>query len=202
MSDSRRASPAPTSTSHTWPPTPNSQNPVFHQDMKQDLHQSSSAISQIQPDHADPSHPHFPTSFPPTHDHMPPRLNFRSQWPQKRIIFPWILALLFFLTTLWFTSIALGVRFFHMTKISPASTPVVQEIKVFVNGIEAGGNTMTSSLTSSIVPASSTIVESTSTAALQTGRLHLAQTGAPELSDLERGGTKRWEGFVTVVRRV
>lgn len=206
MPISRHASPAPTYTSDNWPLTPiitstspDVQNPTSHSDMKQNLHQAARTIPPVQPDHADPSHPHFPNSFPPTHDHLPSRHHIHGRWPQKRILIPWLLALLFFLTTLCLTSIALGVRFLNMNKTSP---PVVQEIKVYVNGIEAEGTTQTMSLMNPVGPTPSTSAEATSTIALTTGRLHLAQTGAPELSDLERSGRKREEGFVTFVRRV
>jgi hypothetical protein len=88
-----------------------------------------------------------------------------------------------------------------MNKTSPATTPVVQEIRVYINGIETDGTTQTISLINPIGPTPSTSVEATSTIGLTTGRLHLAQTGAPELSDLERNAMKREEGFVTLTRR-
>jgi hypothetical protein len=84
----------------------------------------------IKPDYHDPNHPHYVSSSPSPSKHcflpLPPR---RCRWPQKRVLIPWILALLFFLTTLWFTSIALGSRVLSQMPLDPT----VQEIHVFLN---------------------------------------------------------------------
>lgn len=84
---------------------------------------------------AEPFHPVYP-QYPapmPKFDNipLPPRPQYRRV-PRKAILVPWILAAVFFLTTLWFTSIALGVRLFMVLQPTHANPPV-QEIHVMFN---------------------------------------------------------------------
>jgi hypothetical protein len=178
----RQPSPAPTYTStRAWPLQDKPSDPV------------------TKPDHLDPNHPHYIPPPPP-----PITQTRQRRWPRKHILIPYALALLFFLTTLWFTSIALGVRLFNVFKDNDG--PVQEVVNVYVNGIARGGvvetvtmsgavisSTATSS--SSVVATSTNILETTST---YTGRLHLVQTGAPDVGNVRRRET----GFVTVVRTV
>lgn len=82
--------------------------------------------SPVKPDHQDVNHPHFAGASSKPSDDTWPSLPPRRRWPHRRVLLPWALALLFFLTTLWFTSIALGARF--LMKLHP-----VQNINVYLN---------------------------------------------------------------------
>jgi hypothetical protein len=63
----------------------------------------------------------------------PPVTPARSRMPRLAVLIPWILATLFFLTTLWYTSIALFVNTRH-----PITTnDYTPEINVYIDGIEA-----------------------------------------------------------------
>ncbi|KAH6870308.1 hypothetical protein BKA58DRAFT_174192 [Alternaria rosae] len=86
--------------------------------------------AQVKPDYQDTNHPHFAQSSGPG---FPTSLPARSRMPRKSILVPWVLFAIFFLTTLWFTSILAGARFLSIIHpTSPVST--VQEIHVYVNG--------------------------------------------------------------------
>ncbi|KAF3008686.1 hypothetical protein E8E13_009275 [Curvularia kusanoi] len=79
-----------------------------------------------------PSYPQFAVPMPRFNDiPLPPRPQ-RQRLPRRAILIPWILAAIFFLTTLWFTSIALGVRLFMVMQPAPRNPPV-QEIRVYIN---------------------------------------------------------------------
>ncbi|KAG9197189.1 hypothetical protein G6514_002180 [Epicoccum nigrum] len=133
---------------------------------------------------------------------LPPRPQRQRQLPRKAILIPWILAAVFFLTTLWFTSIALGVRLF-MVMQPAASTPPVQEIRVFINGdvlqstasaiisvpvLTAAGTAPTSTSGGIIVP--------TATGGLDTAAAKDFTTAAP----LPRSLKARPTGFITIAR--
>ncbi|KAF9698261.1 hypothetical protein EKO04_003362 [Ascochyta lentis] len=78
-----------------------------------------------------PCYPQFTASMPRFDDiPLPPRPQ-RRRLPRKAVLVPWILAAVFFLVALWFTSIALGVRLFMV--LQPTSNPPVQEIHVLIN---------------------------------------------------------------------
>ncbi|ORY11584.1 hypothetical protein BCR34DRAFT_587756 [Clohesyomyces aquaticus] len=64
---------------------------------------------------------------------LPPKTRKR-RLPPLRIIVPWTLALIFFLITLWYTSILVGARFLDI--LSPKSSPT-QPINVVINGLDA-----------------------------------------------------------------
>jgi hypothetical protein len=193
---SRQSSPAPTYTSSRgWPLEDKS-------DSVSDTHAAT------KPDHLDPNHPHYIPAPPPPSPHSASRRLQRSWWTRKHIVIPYALALLFFLTTLWFISIALGVRFLNV--LNEKGKPAVQEINVYVDGVGRGdfGTTTVSSLASSSIvmtgtsssAASSTVASTTTileTASTSTGRLHLAQTEAPTVVKM-----RRETGFVTVVRKL
>src|SRR5690242_17994330 len=70
-----------------------------------------------------PIHPQFPAPLP-RFDHIPlPPRPQRQRLPRKAILIPWILAAIFFLTTLWFISIALGVRLFMVMQPASVNAP-------------------------------------------------------------------------------
>ncbi|KAJ8115023.1 hypothetical protein OPT61_g3240 [Boeremia exigua] len=113
-----------------------------------------------------PSYPQFAAPLPRFDDiPLPPRPQ-RRRFPRKSIMVPWILATIFFLTTLWFTSIALGVRLFVALQPAPANPPV-QEIRVLINEDVFGNtaSTYTSFVTLSVsaARATSTVNAPTST---------------------------------------
>ncbi|KAF2190806.1 hypothetical protein K469DRAFT_392993 [Zopfia rhizophila CBS 207.26] len=58
----------------------------------------------------------------PTPD-LPARRSTR-RIPPFRILLPWTLFAIFFLTTLWYTSIAFGIRLFHSLSPSPPQQPI------------------------------------------------------------------------------
>ena len=143
-------------------------------------------------DHDDPNHPHYIEPVSKFYNHLPHRSPGRRQWPRKRILVPWLLALVFFLTTLWFTSIALGARFLNIMH----PTPSAQDIKVYINGDILRGVTETAT-------SDSTLTVAPSASSTYTGRLHLAQTGFPDVDFGAKGAeSKRAErrGFVTFYR--
>jgi hypothetical protein len=79
-----------------------------------------------------PTYPQFVAPMPRFDEiPLPPRPE-RRRLPRRAILIPWILAAIFFLTTLWFTSIALGVRLFMVLQPVPTNPPV-QEIRVMIN---------------------------------------------------------------------
>jgi hypothetical protein len=140
---------------------------------------------------------------------LPPRPQRQWQFPRKAILIPWILAAVFFLITLWFTSIALGVRLF-MAMQPATSTPSVQEIRVFINGdmlqstASAFITVATPSVIAPVLTAAGTAPTSTSggiTVPTSTGELDTAAakdltTAAP----LPRSLKARPTGFITIAR--
>ena len=86
--------------------------------------------AQVKPDYQDPNHPHFAQS---TRPGFPTTLPARSRMPQKRVLVPWVLFILFFLTTMWYTSILFGARFLSIIRPLPP-TPPTPEINVYING--------------------------------------------------------------------
>ncbi|KAF2036170.1 hypothetical protein EK21DRAFT_34532, partial [Setomelanomma holmii] len=150
-----RNSPAPTYTSMRksmdWPLTPEHDSfPTAKANTSKNPHYQSSETeaaakgrsrkgaiddeeSRVKADYEDANHPHY--VHPPTksYTYNSPPLPARSRWPRKRVLIPWILAIIFFLTTLWLTSVALGARFFSILHPLPSS-PAVQEINVFIDG--------------------------------------------------------------------
>jgi hypothetical protein len=191
LSPSRQTSPAPTYTSTFSSSSSSSKSPNWPLEEKSS---NTPAIKQTQPDHLDPHHPHYipPPPPPPPPPHSTRQSSHRT-WPRKRILIPYALALVFFLTTLWLTSIALGVQFFNI--MHPSPSPAVQEINVYIDGrLWEGRTTTTGSSTSS------TSSEVTMTTSTYTGRLHLAQTGAPDVDVGLKMKERRKTGFVTVVR--
>ncbi|KAA8619166.1 hypothetical protein PtrSN002B_008587 [Pyrenophora tritici-repentis] len=84
--------------------------------------------AQVKPDYQDPKHPHFAQSIGPD---FPTTLPPRSRMPQKRVLIPWILFIIFFLITLWYTSMLFGARFLSITRPLPPPTP---QINVYING--------------------------------------------------------------------
>lgn len=153
-------------------------------------------------DHDDPNHPHYIAPVSKLYNHLPHRSSGRRQWPRKRILIPWLLALVFFLTTLWFTSIALGARFLNIMHPTPSTQPA-QDIKVYINGDILRGVTETATptprtLTVGMTATSdSTVTVAPTASSTYTGRMHLAQTGFPDV-DVGAKGVRR--GFVTVFR--
>ncbi|KAF2463467.1 uncharacterized protein BDR25DRAFT_108753 [Lindgomyces ingoldianus] len=81
----------------------------------------------------DTNHPHYAPPSP----QLPPRTPSRSQkakrrLPSLRLLLPWTLALIFFLTTLWYTSILVGVRFLDILHPDSAHD---QPINIVINDL-------------------------------------------------------------------
>lgn len=160
------------------------------------------------PDYQDPNHPHYVHPSPNSYGHGSPSPHPRRDWRRKRVLIPCILAFLFFLTTLWFTSIALGAQVFMILQPLP-SNPTVQEINIYMDGQVYHTSVVTSEPTiaisaSSPVRTPSTTPTATSTTALPitTGRLQLAPAGQPSLEDIDKKpGRRQVARFITVIRR-
>ena len=86
--------------------------------------------AQVKPDYQDSNHPHFARPIGPD---FPMALPARSRMPRKRILVPWVLFIIFFLITAWYTSILLGARFLSIVRPLP-STPAAQAINIYING--------------------------------------------------------------------
>lgn len=204
----------PTRKSQDWPLTPQhnhsgitSHNPCFQPDIpaNKSTHKDDKDIP-TKPDYHDPNHPHYTEPLPKTYNHHAHPSSRRLQWPRKCIMIPWALALLFFLTTLWFTSILIGSRFLSIVHPLPTNPPV-QEINVYINGEVLRGSVVSETVIVSTTPtaSSSVTVAATSVSSTYTGRLQLAATGAPDFDDGAGAGASRVRrrgGFVTVVRDV
>lgn len=140
---------------------------------------------------------------------LPPRPQRQWQFPKKSILIPWILVAVFFLITLWFTSIALGVRLFMAMQPATPTHPV-QEIRVFINGdmLQSTASAFISvaapSVIAPVLTAAGTAPTSTSggiTVPTATGELDTAAakdltTAAP----LPRSLKARPTGFITIAR--
>lgn len=116
----------------------------------------------VKPETLNPIYPQFPAPLP-RFDNIPlPPRPQRRRFPKKAILVPWILAGVFFLTTLWFTSIALGVRLFMAMQPAPTNPPV-QEIHLLM---DEGGLHDTASVYTSFITlyASATPITGTATA--------------------------------------
>ncbi|KAF1997922.1 hypothetical protein P154DRAFT_622129 [Amniculicola lignicola CBS 123094] len=83
----------------------------------------------------DTNHPHYtpPHNAPPPE--LPPRTRPRaprSRFPPTKILLPWILFAIFFPITLWYTSIALGVRLYYSLSL-PRPPPSTPDIHIIIN---------------------------------------------------------------------
>lgn len=129
-------------------PTPTYRStPHFHQNypsMDEKPRQASEEKhTPFHPPQAEPFdtfHPHYAAS---PHAHCPfnlpdrPNPKGRSRFPKLSILIPWILFTIFFLATLWYTSIALGIRLFatlHPSFTAANTYPEVPVVNVFIKG--------------------------------------------------------------------
>ncbi|KAH7382154.1 hypothetical protein BKA66DRAFT_418414, partial [Pyrenochaeta sp. MPI-SDFR-AT-0127] len=181
-------------------------------------HRNDDDDSPVRADYHDPNHPHFAKPAVPNCSSTLPQSH---RFPHKRVLIPWILAIIFFLTTAWYTSILAGARFLSIIYPLPAA-PAVQEINIIVSdetfhGIVTAvppiqiGSTSTATQTSisTATPTTDTELALPTT----TGRLHLApkpgtppedNTGANQgttLSVRERNIQTIPTGFVTITTR-
>ncbi|KAF2017111.1 hypothetical protein BU24DRAFT_143871 [Aaosphaeria arxii CBS 175.79] len=151
----RSPSPAPTYRSTLEPkddvftPSSSSKTPLDHLSYALDSkHHHHQDYKEKEHDHTftptaepfDKSHPHYappksppPPPSPPFPSPSPPK---RSRTPRLAPWIPWLLTLIFFLTTLWFISIALGSRLLiHI--LQPSSSPIgAAEINIQINGVD------------------------------------------------------------------
>ena len=199
-------------TVRTDPIVPNfsHQTEPFHPHKTQPFHSHKAPFYPQKAEPFIPGYSQFPAPMPRFDSvPLPPRPQRQVQLPRKAILIPWILAAVFFLITLWLTSIALGVRMF-MVMQPAASTPPVQEIRVFINGnmLESTASAFISvAAPSAIAPvptAAGTAPTSTSGGSIvptATGKLDTAPareltTAAP----LPRSLKARPTGFITIAR--
>ncbi|KAF1836887.1 hypothetical protein BDW02DRAFT_203109 [Decorospora gaudefroyi] len=157
----------------------------------------------VKPDYQDPNHPHFAG---PTFTNFPTALPARSRIPRKRILIPWILFVIFFFISVWYTSVLAGARFLDIIRPLPAP-PTKQQINVYINGEALRGN-----MSVSVSMSTPTVATSTATSTLKPG-------GTPDLNweTSDDAGNhlgvattslgRRQElaaptGFVAVVRRI
>ena len=106
--------------------------------------------AQVKPDYQDRNHPHFAQS---TRSGFPTTLPARSRIPQKRVLVPWVLFIVFFLITIWYTSMLFGARVFSIIRPLPPTPPTL-EINVYINGEIFQGNVSVSRYTT-VIPTSS-----------------------------------------------
>lgn len=139
----RPPSPAPTYRSTIGSNIDHSSNTT--NDEKLDKSSASEKHTPFQPPLSEPfdtNHPHYATPSQPPHPsfHNPPlpiHDTRRSRISHLNIatLLPWILFSIFFLATLWYTSIALGVRIYstlHPSTINVPSPP--PSINIIING--------------------------------------------------------------------
>ncbi|KAG9185252.1 hypothetical protein G6011_07796 [Alternaria panax] len=118
------------------PTTPEPLSSIRHSSTRSSSKDAEEA--HVKPDYQDTNHPHFARSSGPG---FPTTLPTRSQMPQKCILVPWVLFAVFFLITIWFTSILLGARFLSIIhQTSPALT--VQNVHFYVNGEAVQGSVL------------------------------------------------------------
>lgn len=75
---------------------------------------------------------HFPVNLP-----NRPTTKGRSRFPKLSIIIPWTLFIIFFLITMWYTSIAFGIRLFatlHPTSAAVNTYPEAPVVNVIIKG--------------------------------------------------------------------
>ncbi|RMZ71264.1 hypothetical protein GMOD_00005792 [Pyrenophora seminiperda CCB06] len=106
----------------------------------------------VKPDYQDPNHPHFAQSTGPKY---PATLPARSRMPRKRVLVPWVLFIIFFLISMWYTSILLGARFLSIIRPVPPTPPTTPEINVYINGDMFQGSVLFSTPTT-VIQTSST----------------------------------------------
>ncbi|KAF2659422.1 hypothetical protein K491DRAFT_689284 [Lophiostoma macrostomum CBS 122681] len=92
---------------------------------------------------------------PPLPIYGPPIPPAKRRMPRLAILIPWLLATLFFLTTLWFTSVAL----FYNTRHPSTTNDYTPEINVYIDGLGA-----TPSIKISTIPAATPTPTHTTTA--------------------------------------
>ncbi|KAF2257058.1 hypothetical protein BU26DRAFT_35450 [Trematosphaeria pertusa] len=134
----------------------------------------------------DTNHPHYAPPSSPTHyeppQKPPPR---RRRFPRLHPLLPWVLALIFFLITLWFASIALGARFLNVLH-PPTSPQLPPSINVVINenGNQPGGTPVVS-IGTQISPATSAPKSS----ATETGTGNDRQDVGRPIADLDTSRT-------------
>lgn len=231
-----RNSPAPayrpTFESQDWPLTPTKRtqspiertnNPYYRSSTAEDGLATSKSqaleaeAASTKPDYQDPNHPHF-AGAKHTEHHAPSLPARPRRWPQKRILIPWALAIVFFLTTLWFTSMVLGVRYMSILHPSPQSPAAVQEIYVVINDELLHASASTRTVIPSIT-ASSTLTSSPSSGPtssplpITTRRPNPAPIGPPlsewigpdlatKIEPQKRDSETKPTGFKTLARRM
>ncbi|KAH7090771.1 hypothetical protein FB567DRAFT_299573 [Paraphoma chrysanthemicola] len=228
-----RSSPAPTYTStcraEDWPLTPQrtsftpkahsstSNNPYYQsategalpshiRESKRDQkNKDDGEDSPVKADHHDRNHPHYAEHSTKPYTIQTPPLPRRNRWPRKRLLVPWVLAAVFFVTTLWSVSITLGARYFSILQpVQPALSS--QEINVFIDGEALRGAILRpTAVPNTPTPISSTIgatsIASSDATLSATGRFNLVPTGQPSLEDIDGRLERMLSGFVTVTKR-
>ncbi|KAF2800759.1 hypothetical protein K505DRAFT_320287 [Melanomma pulvis-pyrius CBS 109.77] len=158
----RPPSPAPTYHSTFGPDKDHASN--ITNDEKLNKSSVSEKHTPFQPPLSEPfdtTHPHYATPSHPPHPfcHSPPLPvhDTRRSWISHlniATLLPWILFSIFFLATLWFTSIALGVRIF--STLHPSSTTNPTSPPPFINIIINGQDQINTPTTVAPIPTSTT----------------------------------------------
>ncbi|OAL56469.1 hypothetical protein IQ07DRAFT_8591 [Pyrenochaeta sp. DS3sAY3a] len=164
----------------------------------------------VQADYHDPNHPHFVQPI------TTPSYSFKwpapSRWPSKRIVIPWLLASLFFLTTAWFTSILVGAKFLSILQSAPSQH--VHEVNIVIDG-QVFRSVISAPATQTVIVSQTAIPSQTPTTSelpITTGPMHLApKPGTPpdDNTGNDQGSSLQVRGlsgpapttFVTVGRR-
>lgn len=137
--------------SHAYPnekSTAKSTNLIFPDDKSP--HHSQSFAPKEEPH--DPSLPHYASPIPPPTPYTPPPQPRKRRLPLSHFLtlLPWLLTTLFLLTTLWFISIALGIRLFTLWNTHSEDSP---SFNVIINN---EGATPVVSISSVVVTPTST----------------------------------------------
>lgn len=90
----------------------------------------------VKPDYLDSNHPQYARSARPELATTHP---VRRRLPAKRILIPWVLFVIFFLISAWYTSILFGARFLSIVRPVPSNL-VAQEINIYIHGELVQGN--------------------------------------------------------------
>lgn len=179
------------------PTTPESPSSIRHSSTRPSSKDAEEA--RVKPDYQDTNHPHFARSARPG---FPTTLPARSRMPRKCILVPCVLSAVFFLVTIWFTSILLGAWFLSIVHTtSPA--PTVLEIHLFMDGEAPQGSLSISTNTVALPTSNVTLTTKSPIPTEPIGQtLPDMSKGMDRLStSSERRTVPAPTGFATITRR-
>jgi hypothetical protein len=155
------------------------------------------------PDYLDSNHPHFANSI---ESDIAPVLPARSRIPAKRILIPWVLFAIFFLISMWYTSILFGARFLSIVRPTPSSI-TAQEINIYIHGelVQGTVSVSTKSFAAPSSTATSIVQAPMPTTSLPSGNDRIPDIGnqlGRISSDVGSSITSAPTGFITMTRGI